>query len=145
MDAPTTRTLTVEVSERTFQRLQESARRRHQPAGRIVEELLDLSLSSAVTEPEAAWWDLVEKYKDESTPALRDKLQMSLAEAEQRRLAELLAVNRKRDLTADETDELDQLQQRMMEVASERAAATYLLQRTKLQQIKLQRLKRLAK
>jgi hypothetical protein len=129
MGSPATHTLTVEISERTFEKIQALARRRQKPADWVVGEILDLSLSSGVPNQEAEWRKVVHAHQGDSPAALRELLRTSLTASEQARMEKLLESNRSGGLTDEESVELDRLQDRMMDVASERAAAIYLLQR----------------
>lgn len=128
MHVDISRTLTVEVTEDTFQRIQETARRTGHSPERVVGEILDLSLSSAATRTEADWRRRVERHRRDSPAELREQLRVSLSAPDQARMQALLDTNRKRSLTDEEAAELDRLQNRMLEVATERAAALYLLQ-----------------
>ena len=123
--------MTLNLPAGIVERIQQVAQRRRQSAESVVEELLNLSLSPSPDVFVSAWESLVEERRHLSVDELRRMMSATLTESDQKRPSRLLALNRERKLSSEEDAEIDALLYRNQEVAMERAAAIYLLQKAK--------------
>ena len=104
-----------------------AARERRETPDAIVAECLRFSLQPVRQEALRRLKDHIRQQEAQSEPEVRAHLDARLTEAEQERLSQLLERNRTEELTAEERTELQALFERIEGVATEKAAAIWLL------------------
>lgn len=128
MSVNTIQELTLRLPADLVTRLQQTATRRHQPVEQIVAEILGNSLPPLHHSVAPRMRQQIAHLARLSESELRASANAQLPEPEQARLSELLERNREEVLTTEEGEEIERLLDRVEEVATEKAAATWLQQ-----------------
>ena len=127
MTAPTTQEFTLHLPEDVIEMLRRAARERRETPDAIVAEALRFSPQPVRQEALLRLKDHIQQQQAQSEPEVRAPLEVHLTGAEQERLSQLLERNRTQPLTAEEQAEVQELFDRIEAVATEKAAAIWLL------------------
>lgn len=127
MAAPTTQEFTFHLPEDVIVLLRRVARERRETPDAIVAEALRLSLQPVRPEALRRLKGHIQQQQAQSEPEIRAHLEAHLTGAEQDRLSQLLERNRTQQLTPEEQAEMQALFDRLEAVATEKAAAIWLL------------------
>ncbi len=127
MAAATTREFTLHLPQDVIEMLGRAAAERRQTPDQIVVEALRFSLQPVRQEALRRLQSHIGQQQSQSEPQIRAHLGAALAAEEQERLSRLLERNRTEGLTAEEQAELQGLFDRIEAVATEKAAAIWLL------------------
>jgi hypothetical protein len=127
MATATTQELTLHLPEDLVEMVRRAAQERRETPDAIVAEALRFSLQPVRQEALRRLKRHIEQQQTQPEPEIRAHLQARLTEAEQERLSWLLERNRNEELTAEERAELQTLFDRIEAVATEKAAAIWLL------------------
>jgi len=127
MAAPTTQEFTLHLPEDVIEMLRRAARERRETPDAIVAEALRFSLQPVRQEALRRLKGHIQQQQAQSEPEMRAHLEAHLTRAEQERLSQLLERNRTQPLTAEERTEMQALFDRIEAVATEKAAAIWLL------------------
>jgi hypothetical protein len=127
MAATTTQEFTFHLPEDVIEMLRQAARERRETPDAIVAEALRFSLQPLRQEALRRLKGHVREQQAQSEPEIRAHLEARLTEAEQERLSHLLERNRTQPLNSEEQAEMQALFDRIEAVATEKAAALWLL------------------
>jgi hypothetical protein len=127
MAAPTTHEFTFYLPEDVVELLRQAARERRETPDVIVAEALRFSLQPLHQEALRRLKGQVREQQAQSGPEIRAHLEARLTEAEQELLSHLLERNRTQSLNPEEQAEMQALFDRIETVATEKAAAIWLL------------------
>jgi|SRR5579871_2342568 len=127
MATTTTQELTFHLPQDIIELLGKTAEARRESPDRIVEEALRFSLQPMRQEALQRLNTQIRKQQNQSKPEIRAHLESHLTTTEQERLSQLLEHNRAEGLTSEEKAELQQIFDRIEAVATEKAAAIWLL------------------
>jgi hypothetical protein len=127
MAVATTREFTLHLPEDGIEMLRRAAEERRETPDAIVAEALRFSLQPVRQEALRHLKGQVLQQQAQSEPEIRAHLEARLTDAEQERLSQLLERNRSAELTAEEQAEMEALFDRIEAVATEKAAAIWLL------------------
>ena len=127
MAAPATHEFTLHLPEDVIDLLRRAARERRETPDAIVAEALRFSLQPVRQEALRRLKGPIERQQAQPEPEIRAHLDAHLTGAEQERLSQLLEQNRAQSLTAEEQAEMQALFDRIEAVATEKAAAIWLL------------------
>jgi len=127
MAATTTQEFTFHLPQDVSEMLRRAATERHETPDQIVAEALRFSLQPVRQEALRRLKRQLRRQQSQSEQEIRAHLEARLSEAEQRRLSQLLERNRAEGLTAEEQGEMQGLFDRIEAVATEKAAAIWLL------------------
>ena len=127
MTTTTTQEFTLHLPEDVVERLRQVAMERHETTDQIVERALRFSLSPVRQEALRRLQGQVRKQRLQPEADIRLHLESQISTEEQQRLSELLEQNRAAGLTPEEENEMQQLFDRIEAVATEKAAAIWLL------------------
>jgi hypothetical protein len=126
MAAPTTQEFTLHLPEDVIEMLRRAARERRETPDAIVAEALRFSLQPVRQEALRRLKGHIQQ-QALSKPEVRAHLVASFTDEEQERLSQLLERNRTEALSTEEQAELQALFDRIEAVATEKAAAIWLL------------------
>jgi hypothetical protein len=127
MAAPTTQEFTLHLPEELIEMLRRAARERRETPDAIVAEALWFSLQPVRQQALQRLRDQIRRQQAQSETEIRANLETHLTGTEQERLSQLLDRNRTQPLTVEEQAELQALFDRIEAVATEKAAAIWLL------------------
>jgi len=127
MAAPTTQEFTLYLPEDVIEMLRRAARDRRETPDAIVTEALRFSLQPVRQEALRRLKGQIQQHQAQSEPEIRAHLEARLSGAEQQRLSQILERNRTEELTMEEQTEMQALFDRIEAVATEKAAAIWLL------------------
>src|ERR1051326_7189681 len=119
--------LTLHLPGELIERISETADRRQLPLDQVVIEALETSLPPLRPSSEANIEIYKERFQSEPTEALYSIMDARLPKAEQKRLSQLMEVNRTRTLTPEENEEIESLLDQVEARATERAVAMLVL------------------
>jgi predicted transcriptional regulator len=127
MATATTQAITLHLPQDLVERVRQAAQERRETPDEIVAEALRFSLQPVRQEALRRLKHQVDQQGAQPEAQIRTYLEARLTAAEQKRLSWLLERNRDEGLTAEEQAELQGLFDRIEEVATEKAAAMWLL------------------
>jgi len=127
MTAPTTQEFTLHLPEDVIEMLRRAARERSETPDAIVAEALRFSLQPVRQEALRRLKGHIQQQQAQPEPEIHAHLEARLTGAEQERLSQLLERNRTQPLTREEQAEMHALFDRIEAVATEKAAAIWLL------------------
>jgi predicted transcriptional regulator len=127
MSTATTQKFTLHLPEELVEALRRAAQERCETPDAIVAEALRFSLQPVRQEALRRLKSHVREQQDQSEPEIRAHLEARLTNGEQERLSQLLERNRTEGLTTEERAEMQALFDRIEAVATEKAAAIWLL------------------
>src|SRR5437868_2015804 len=127
MAAPATQEFILHLPEDVIDMLRRAAQDRRETPDAIVAEALRFSLQPVRQEALGRLKSQVRQQQALSEPEIRAHLDARLTKAEEERLSQLLARNRTEGLTTEEGAEMQALFDRIEAVATEKAAAVWLL------------------
>jgi hypothetical protein len=127
MEAATTQELTLHLPRQVVEMIHEAATERHETPDQIVAEALWFSLHPVRQEALRRLKNSIREQQSQSEPEIRAHLESGLDEEEQQQLSKLLERNRTEGLTVEEQVEMQRLFDRIEAVATEKAAAIWLL------------------
>jgi hypothetical protein len=127
MAAPTTQEFTLHLPEDVIEMLRRAAQERHETPDVIAAEALRFSLQPVRQEALRRLKGRIQQQEAQSESEIRAHLEARLTGAEQERLSQLLERNRTHPLTPEEQSEMQALFDRIEAVATEKAAAIWLL------------------
>jgi hypothetical protein len=127
MAAPATQEFTVRLPEDVIEMLRRAAQDRRETPDAIVAEALRFSLQPVRQEALRRLKGQIQQQQAQSEREIRAHLEAHLTGAEQERLSQLLERNRTQPLTVEEQAEMQALFDRIEAVATEKAAAIWLL------------------
>jgi hypothetical protein len=127
MAAATTQEFTLHLPEDVVELLQRAAQERRETPDAIVAEALRFSLQPLRQEALQRLNRQIRQQQTQSEPEVRAHLEARLTEAERERLSQLLEHNRTEGLTTEEQVAMQGLFDRIEAVATEKAAAVWLL------------------
>jgi hypothetical protein len=127
MAAANTQEFTLHLPEDVIDMLRHASRRRRETPGQIVADALRFSLEPVREEALDRLKRRIRKQRSQSEPEVRAHLKASLTEEEEDRLSRLLERNRDEGLSPEEKAEMQGLFDRIESVATDKAAAIWLL------------------
>jgi hypothetical protein len=127
MATATTQEFTLHLPEDLIEMVHRAAQERRETPDAIVAEALRFSLQPVRQEALRRLKDQIGQQQAQSEPEIREHLEARLTEGEQERLSQLLERNRTEVLTTEERAEMQALFDRIEAVATEKAAALWLL------------------
>lgn len=127
MAAATRQEVTLRLPEDVIEMLRQAAQERRETPEEIVTEALRFSLQPLRQEALRRLKSQIRQQQAQDEPEIRGHLDARLASAEQERLSQLLERNRSEGLTPEEQAEMQALFDRIEAVATEKAAAVWLL------------------
>jgi hypothetical protein len=127
MAAPTTQEFTLRLPDDVIEMLRRAAHERRETPDAIVAEALRFSLQPVRQEALGRLKGHIQQQQVQSEAEIRAHLEAHLTGAEQDRLSQLLERNREQQLTPEEKAEMQALFDRIEAVATEKAAAIWLL------------------
>lgn len=127
MATATTREFILHLPEDLIEMLRRAAQERRETPDAIVAEALRFSLQPVRQEALQRLTGQIRKQQAQSELELRAHLEARLTEEEEQRLSQLLERNRTEELTAEERAEMQAFFDRIEAVATEKAAAIWLL------------------
>lgn len=127
MAAATNQELTLHLPSGLIEMVQRAARERQETPDQIVAEAIQFVLQPERQEALRRLKVHIRRQQSQSEAEIRGHLGSSLTGPEQKRLKRLLEHNRNEGLTAEKQTEMQQLFERIEAVATEKAAAIWLL------------------
>jgi hypothetical protein len=127
MATATTQAFTLQLPEDLIEMVRRAAQERRETPDAIVAEALRFSLQPVRQQALRRLTDHVRRQQAQSEPEIHAHLEARLTNTEQDRLSELLERNRTDGLTMEERAEMQALFDRIEAVATEKAAAIWLL------------------
>ena len=127
MATAATQEVTLHLPHTVMEMVRRAASERQESADEIVAEALRFALQPVRQEALGRLKSQVRRQQSQSEPEIRAHLDSRLTEQEQRRLSNLLERNRSEGLTPDEQTEMQRIFDRIEAVATEKAAAIWLL------------------
>jgi hypothetical protein len=127
MATATTQEFTLQLPKDLIEMVRRAAEERRETPDAIVAEALRFSLQPVRQEALQRLKSQVDQQQAQSEPEIRAHLEARLTSAEQERLSQLLDRNRTEELTSEERTEMQALFDRIEAVATEKAAALWLL------------------
>lgn len=127
MAAPTTQEFTLHLPQDVIEMLRNAAQERRETPDAIVAEALRFSLQPVRQEALRRLKSHIQQQQALSEPEIRAHLAASLTDEDQERLSQLLQRNRTEEISTEERMELQELFDRIEAVATEKAAAIWLL------------------
>ena len=127
MAAATEQELILHLPPNVIEMIRRAATERQESPDHIVAEAIQFALQPVRQEALRRLKVQIRRQQSQSEAEIRAHLGRGLARSEQKRLERLLEHNRNEGLTADEQAEMQQLFERIEAVATEKAAAIWLL------------------
>lgn len=127
MAAVTTQEWTFQLPQEIIEMLRKAAAERKETPDQIVAEALLFSLQPVRQEALRRLNSQIHKQQSQSAIEIQGHLESHLTDSEQKRLSQLLDHNRTKGLNQEEQNEMQQLFDRIEAVATEKAAAIWLL------------------
>ena len=124
-----THEITLRLSQALIERLESAAESQHLPVAQVVSEALDITLPPAKirVQAEQRLQAAIENLSRQTAAQWQAHTKVEMTKEEKRQAARLLSASKTRELSAEETAAMQALLERNEAVATERAAALWLL------------------